>query len=122
MANNQESRLLKRRKWLIRLLIVLVIGGVAFWNSRGPSIDEGSYLVLDLTGTYVESRPAGPLGRLLQREHVLVDLLDNIRKARHDGRIKGVVARIGDLGAGWAQTAEIRDELAMLRASGKSVT
>lgn len=113
---------MKRRKWLIRLLIVLVIGGVAFWNSRGPSIDEGSYLVLDLTGTYVESRPAGPLGRLLQREHVLVDLLDNIRKARHDGRIKGVVARIGDLGAGWAQTAEIRDELAMLRASGKSVT
>lgn len=114
--------MLKRRKWLIRLLILLAIVGVAFWNSRGPSIDEGSYLVLDLRGAYVESRPAGQLARLVQRERVLVDLLDNIRKARHDGRIDGIVARIGQLQTGWAQTSEIRNELALVRAEGKSVT
>ncbi len=112
----------KRRKWLIRLLILLVIGGLLFWNSRGPSIEEDSFLVLDLSGNYVEGRPSGPFGQLLQSENVLIDVLDNIRKARQDGRIKGVIVRIGDLGAGWAQTTEIRDALALVRAEGKSVT
>jgi protease-4 len=110
-----------RRKWALRIFLILFFVGMSLWRLQGPTIEDGSYLTIEVAGNYKEGRPGGAISRMLNRDKALVELTDNLRKARYDGRIRGVVIRIGALGAGWAQTKEIRDALGLLRAEGKKV-
>lgn len=98
----------------------LLAAGIWIWV-RGPHVEQGSYLVLDVSGRFSEDRPAGLLPRLLSRGRSLSDVTDALRKARHDGRIAGVIVRLGDLDGGWAQAAEIRSALGLVKARGKKV-
>lgn len=111
----------KRRRYILFLLFVLLIGGWllrARW--RAPHIAPGSYLVLDVDGVYSEEPPQDIVGRLLRgREHALIDLLTMIREAQVDTRIKGVIARIGSIDTGWAKVQDIRDALLDFKKSGK---
>lgn len=110
-----------RRKWFLRILVMVFFLGMSVWRLQGPTIEDGSYLAIEVAGALKEGRPGGAISRMLQREQALVDVTDNLRKARYDGRIRGVILRVGALGAGWAQTKEIRDALGLLRAEGKKV-
>ncbi len=116
-----KPRRRRRGRWIALTLIVLI--GMAVMRSRDaePVIEPGSYLVVPIEGSYTEAQPKDPVTRLFDERNVLVDLLETLRKARHDDRIAGVVARIGPLDSGWAQAREIRDALASVRASGKKV-
>lgn len=111
----------KAWKWLTRLATVALVAAAAWYWLHGPSIEQGSYLVLDLSGSWSEARPGGLLPRLLGRAASLSDLTGTLRKVRHDGRIAGVVVRIGDASIGWAQAHEIRGALALAKARGKRV-
>ncbi|MCD0448255.1 S49 family peptidase [Actinocorallia sp. API 0066] len=76
-------------------------------------------LELDLAEGLVEGTPPDPLTALLsiRRTH-LRDVLDGLRKARTDPRVKALVARInGPVGLALAQ--ELREAVAELRAAGK---
>ncbi|MDX6738973.1 signal peptide peptidase SppA [Actinocorallia sp. A-T 12471] len=80
----------------------------------GPLILE-----LDLSEGLVEGSPPDPVTALMsmRRTH-LRDVLDGLRKARTDPRVKALVARInGPVGIALAQ--ELRDAVAELRAAGK---
>ncbi len=113
--------MLKGLRWLLRLAsFALLAAGAWFWV-RGPHVEQDSYLVLDLSGRFSEERPAGVLSRLLSRGRSLSDVTETLGKARHDGRIAGVVVRLGNLDAGWAQAAEIRSALGLVKARGKRV-
>ncbi len=95
---------------------------VALWLwMRGPTIASGSYLVVDVAGTFSESPPGNFLSRLIERGHSIAIFEEAMRKVRHDGRIAGVIVRIGALDAGWAQAEEIRSALSLVKASGKRV-
>jgi len=111
----------RKLKWIVRLLMVavLVIGAWYWWS--GPDIRSGSYLVMDLTGSLDEGRPSGLVSRLLNRGRTLVDVTDALMKVRHDGRIAGVIARVGPLGGSWGQTQELRNALSLVKAEGKKV-
>ncbi|MEE8312211.1 MAG: signal peptide peptidase SppA [Candidatus Binatia bacterium] len=111
----------RRGKWI--LIGVLLLVGIAVALSRGsePTVAEGSYVVVRIEGSYAEGQPKNQITKLFDERKVLVELLDTLRKVRADPRIPGVVARIGPLETGWAQTREIRDALAALRAADKRV-
>jgi protease-4 len=105
----------------MRLLSLAVFLAFAWWWMRGPDIPRDGWLVLDLSGNFSEARPGGLLLRLFDQGRTMSELDEMLRKVRHDGRIKGVIVRIGSLDAGWAQAQEIRAALALVKAGGKKV-
>ncbi len=111
----------KKRRWILRLGIVAIAIAAAAYMLGGPEIEPNSFLVLDVSGKYGETSPGGVLANLIKKPRLLTDLTDSLKKARHDGRIEGVIARIGSFTSGWAHAKEIRDELALVKAEGKRV-
>ena len=112
---------LLKRKWFWMLLLV-AFGVVAARSwSRGPSVPQGSFLVLDLEGEYAEGPPRPILAQLLQEEKPYIDLIETLEKAGRDSRLSGLILRIGPLAMGWGQAREVRDAVKGLRVSGKKV-
>ena len=111
------------RKWLRRTLFVAILAAllVTWWQARrGPSIPSGSYVVLSLAGSYPDVAPDHFLARVfLPREATLFEVLLDLRKAKVDPRIRGIVLRIGSLEIGWGKAAELRQAVVDFRKSGK---
>ncbi len=112
------------------LLLVLILfflfaaSAVAFMFlqvGRPPAVAPASYLEIALSGpleeiyvpTFWTSILPGP------RPLSVHDVWLNLKKARKDPRIKGVLLRLGILGGDWAKCAEIREAVLDFRKSGK---
>lgn len=107
---------------LRRIGILLAVAlALAFWLlPRGPRIEPGSVLVLEIAGRYVESVGSPLLQRLMgDGPRPLLSLLGDLAKAERDERLAGVVLRIGELDVGWAKAQEIRDAIVRLREKGR---
>jgi protease-4 len=76
-------------------------------------------LELDLTDGLVETAPADPLTAILsmRRTH-LRDVLDGLRRARGDSRVRALIVKIGS-GVGLAMAQELRDAVRAFREAGK---
>ncbi|MEV4254911.1 signal peptide peptidase SppA [Spirillospora sp. NPDC049652] len=76
-------------------------------------------LELDLTDGIVETPPGDPLAMFLamRRTH-LRDVLDGLRRARSDARVKALVVKVTG-GTGLALVQEVREAVAALREAGK---
>jgi protease IV len=98
----------------------LLAAGLWIWL-RGPDVPQGSWLVMDVAGSYSEARPGNVVTRLFDRGPSLTALHESLRKVRHDGRIAGVLVRIAHLDSGWGQAEEIRSALALVKNAGKRV-
>ena len=78
-------------------------------------------LELDLTEGITESRPADPVSAVLARNRVvLTDVLDALRRARHDRRVKALVVRLGGRNIGLAAVQELRLAVRELAEAGKA--
>ncbi|WP_287129959.1 signal peptide peptidase SppA [Candidatus Cyanaurora vandensis] len=108
---------------LLLLLPVLVVGGLFLaLGNREPEVAQAALLELNLNSDLPEFVPGGgsPLDLLAgDTPLTLKDQLDNLKKAAEDDRIKGVLVRLDDYGAGWAKTEELRDALTLFKRSGK---
>ena len=112
----------RRKKWWIGLVLLILIGTAVVWSRRSvPKVHPGSFVVVDLAGSFAEGPPKGLVGRLLEERDMFVELLDDIEAADRDDRIAGVLLRVGPLGMGWARARELRDALVNLRHDGKQV-
>src|SRR6201992_3189779 len=81
----------------------------------GPLILE-----LDLTDGIAEGPPADPLSALLtMRRTRLQDLLDGLRRAAGDDRVKALVVKVGGSRIGLAVIQELRAAIGDFRQSGK---
>jgi protease IV len=81
----------------------------------GPLILE-----LDLTDGIAEGPPADPLSALLtMRRTRLQDLLDGLRRAAADDRVRALVVKVGGSGIGLAKIQELRAAISDFRVSGK---
>ena len=81
----------------------------------GPLILE-----LDLTEGMAEGPPADPLSALLtMRKTRLQDLLDGLRRAAADDRVRVLVVKVGGSRIGLAQVQELRAAIGDFRKSGK---
>src|ERR1700761_9279191 len=81
----------------------------------GPLILE-----LDLTDGITEGPPADPLSALLtMRRTRLQDLLEGLRRAAGDDRVRALVVKVGGSRIGLARIQELRAAIGDFRASGK---
>lgn len=110
-----------KRKWLLLFLVVLAVVVIGRVRSRGPTIQPGSFLLVELEGQYVEGPPQPLLERILEEHKSFFELMGSLRKAAVDQRIAGVIVRVGPVDAGWAQARDIREALKAIRNGGKRV-
>jgi len=92
-------------------------GQIARMRQRrtGPLILE-----LDLTDGIAEGPPQDPLSALLTiRRTRLPDLLDGLKRASSDDRVRALIVKVGGSRMGLAMTQELREAVAGFRASGK---
>ena len=77
-------------------------------------------LELDLTQGIVEGPPTDPVAALLSRHKTrLADVLDGLRRAREDKRVKALIAKAGGQHIGLATVQELREAIGQFRAAGK---
>ena len=96
------------------LLLRPIAGGPA------AKVAEGSTLVVELGGEYIEAPAPSPLARLVgEHTRAFVDLLSVLSLAERDDRIAAVVLRIQPLEIGWGKADELRAAIGRLREKGK---
>jgi protease IV len=77
-------------------------------------------LELDLSDGIAEEPPTDPLSALAtMRRPRLPDVLDGLRRARADGRVRALVAKVGGQRMGLAQVQELHAAIAAFAAAGK---
>jgi protease-4 len=121
---------MKKGRPVLLLVLVFVVLFVAAAVSflileieRPPSIAASSYLEIPLSGPIEEYSSPNVWASILRggRPLSVHDVWLNLKKAKRDGRITGVLLRLGMLGGDWAKCAEIRDAVLDFRKSGKPV-
>jgi protease-4 len=109
---------------VLLLIVVAIIVAIAH---PGPTVPKGgAALLVRPAGTLVEQATLPPFLSVFsdeqQKETSLPDLLEAIRAARDDARIKLLVLETDDLNAGGlAKFGELRTAIADFKASGKPV-
>jgi len=77
-------------------------------------------LELDLTEGLAEGPVTDPLSMVTTRRRGrLLDVIEGLRRARHDDRVRALVAKVGGGRIGLARMQEIREAVADFRQSGK---
>ncbi len=113
---------------LIVLACLLSVSGltiVYLVATREPMVASRSTLVLRLSGELTEGGPEDGVSGWLTggRRPTVRGIVDNLRKAKRDPRITGVLVMPSGMQATyWAKLQEIRDALIDFRKSGKSAT
>jgi protease IV len=101
-------------------LFFLLLLFVSLILLRPAGVPRQVILELDLRRGLIEMTPEDPIGALLRRDDLSVrDVVDALRRAETDDRVRGVVAHVGAGGIGMAQAEEVREAIARFRASGK---
>ena len=107
---------------VLRILGVLVVALLLllWFMPSGFEVEEGSALVLDIGGSYVESTDPPLLARLAgDASQPFASLLSDLAKAERDDRLAAVVVRVRPLGVGWAKAQELRAALERLGSAGR---
>ncbi len=121
MSNQRGVRFI-----LIFLLVAVVVSmtGVAamyFMVSRAPAVVSNSVLVLRVPGGLSERQSNPLLTAFGGGGPTVQSVVDTLRKAKVDDRIRGVVLRPTGTQAFWGKTQEIRDAVLDYRTSGKPI-
>jgi protease-4 len=77
-------------------------------------------LELDLTDGIAEEPPADPVSAMFNRRPRLADVLDGLRRARNDPKVKALVVRLGGRRIGLATVQELRSAIAEVGRAGKT--
>ncbi len=78
-------------------------------------------LELDLSEGITDEPPADPLSALLtHRRNRLGDVIDTLRRASTDDRVRALVAKVGGRRIGLARIQELRDAISEFRQAGKT--
>src|SRR5262245_48078418 len=90
---------------------------------REPAVAAHSTLVLPVGGDLAELAPADVFGYIRgNRTPTVRSIVDNLRKAKVDARVKAVLLKPTDFSSPfWAKVQEIRDAVVEFRKSGKPV-
>jgi protease IV len=115
----------------LHLVLLIVIFGVIVWavSSSTPSVPDRAALVVKPEGRLVEQLSGDPVQRAIQSaqgqqrdETLLWDLVEAIRGAASDNRIRVLVLDLDDMeGAGQPMLEELASAIHRFRASGKPV-
>ena len=120
-----------RKNWLIiggvvlGVVLLSLVGLAIFVASLGrkTAIASNSVLVLKVTGDLPDYASEDPTMRIfgVEPKASFATMLMNLRKAKIDSRVGGVLLDINLPQIGWAKADELRDAIAEFRTSGKPV-
>jgi len=100
-------------------LVGMVVVMVAVIGSKGK-VPSKTILEANLEQSFPEDVPETPSAQLLLRDkQTLRDVIDAIDRGASDDRVVGLIARIGAVPMGMAQTQEIRDAVQRFRTHKK---
>ena len=104
-------------------VLVVVIGIILIFSALSghePVVRNNSVLALKVEGELPDYVPDTLARRLFgDNAQSLTSVVEQLRKAKVDKRISGVLLEINLLDAGWGKAEELRDVIADFRASGK---
>ncbi|MBA2737648.1 MAG: S49 family peptidase, partial [Pyrinomonadaceae bacterium] len=109
---------------LFAVFLVAIIGIALLAESLGkPNIAENSVLVLKISGDLPDFAAEDPTTRLfgIEPKTSFAGTLTQLRKAKVDSRIGGILLDINFPGIGWGKADELRDAITDFKASGKPV-
>ncbi len=105
-------------------LLVAIIGIALMAESLGkPSVPDNSVLILKVSGGLPDYAPEDATAKLfgVNAPQSFTGLITQLRKAKVDQRVGGVLLDIDFPGIGWGKADELRDAIKDFRASGKPV-
>ena len=108
------------------LMFFVMLGVMLATGDEKQSVSDNSILRIKLTGTVVDrSTPNNPLNQLLGRSEAssqgLDVLIDAIKTAKGDKRIKGIYIEGGTMSSDFATLQELRGALVDFKSSGKFI-
>ena len=109
---------------LIALFLVGIIGLFLLADTMSrPSVPENAVLVLSVSGSLPDYVPEDDLGKALGigQQQSFSSLLTQLRKAKVDKRVGGLMLDINFPGIGWGKAYELREAIADFKQSGKPV-
>ena len=110
---------------MLLLAAVLVLGflGLAafLFIGEGPTVPEGSILLVGTEGEYPETLQYAPF-LFADAGPSFSELVQGLSAAASDPRIAGLHLRVGRTRLGWARARELRDGVLRFREAGKRVT
>ena len=112
---------------LFFVIFLSSLSAIVSSGNKPVSINENSILVLKAGTTIPDRGNDNPFVGIdvfnmsLAPTPGLNDILNNIKKASSDPKIKGILIENGLLSSGWGTTEEIRNALEAFRASGKFI-
>ena len=110
--------------FLVFVLVVVIGLAIIFSLMRGsePVVRDNSVLALKVEGELPDYLPDTFTRRIFGDDRLtMTTLVEQLRKAKVDKRIGGVLLEIDLLGAGWGKADELREVIADFRASGKPI-
>ena len=118
----------RRGVWIVILLIVLAVSFSAIGMlllisvvGREPQVAQNSTLVLRIGGDLNEMEPGGVFGPFIESAPTVRSVVDMLRKAKTDTRIKSVVLKPLGEAALWGKVQEVRDAITDFKQSGKPI-
>lgn len=110
----------RRMRTCLGVFLAVVLALVFFGGERGPVIEDGSTLMLEVEGDYVEAGQSPWFSRVLgESAPPFSGLLSTFALAERDPRISTVVIVIRPLAIGWGKVGELRQAIERLGATGK---
>lgn len=108
------------------LMFFVMLGVMLATGDEKQSVSDNSILRIELTGTVVDrSTPDNPLNQLLGRSNAssqgLDVLIEAIKTAKGDKRIKGIYIEGGTMSSDFATLQELRGALVDFKSSGKFI-
>jgi protease-4 len=109
---------------IFAFILVAIIGfAIAFESMGKPDVPDNSVLVLRVSGSLPDYAPEDPTARIfgISQPQSFTSLLTQLRKAKIDNRINGVLLDIDFPQIGWGKAEELREAIKDFRASGKPI-
>lgn len=106
------------------LFLVGVVGLIVAVRTMGrPDVPDNSVLVLNVSGELPDYVAEDPMAKAfgISQQQSFTSLLTQLRKAKVDKRIGGVLLDIDFTGIGWGKAGELRNAIIDFKTSGKPV-
>ena len=111
---------------LIMVALVVSVAGLVvaslFMSSGPPPVPSNAALYLPIEAPYPEVEPSDLFSQLGDSPPTLRSMVDAIRRAKTDSRVKTLVIVPKAAGVLWGQAQELRSAIEDFRGSGKKVT
>jgi len=125
MATSKTTKVLIIGGAAVLIFGLLGIIGIALLVSSfgKPNVAKNSVLLLNVSGSLPDYTPDDAIARAVgfAQPQSFTGLMTQLRKAKVDSRIGGVMLDISFPGIGWGRADELRDAIADFRTSGKPV-